>query len=163
MPWDPDANGPVRALLIAGSTLYLGGDFTSVAGVPRGGLAAFDLTSFALTAWDPSTNGHVYALAERSGVIYAGGDFGMAGGWNRNGLAAIDVASGAVTDWDGNAGGLVRRGIARGRPSRWTWWQGRRSLLILLGERRRRIAGALPVCRKVRAGRAPRSDPSWQR
>src|SRR5262245_22629030 len=59
-------NGPVKAVLIVGNTVYAGGEFTTVrpsgggATVARANLAAFDLTTGALrTGFSADTNGRV--------------------------------------------------------------------------------------------------------
>lgn len=45
------ADGPVRQLALAHGRLYVVGDFTRVNGAARAGLAAFELSSGALSAW----------------------------------------------------------------------------------------------------------------
>src|SRR3954454_21609038 len=63
------ASSAVRAQVIVGTTLYFGGDFTSVispdgtTSMPRVHLAAIDLTTGDLLPWSPSTNGEVAAMA----------------------------------------------------------------------------------------------------
>lgn len=74
----PAPNGLVRTLQRDRSMLYIGGDFTSVAGVARNRVARLSLsgTALALTLYDPSvTNGTVNALEIYDNFVYAGGSF----------------------------------------------------------------------------------------
>jgi hypothetical protein len=121
----PDAatwgtNGAVFAVVRSGSTLYLGGTFTSVVSPdgsqtqPRSGLAAIDLTTGQPTAWDPSLGGlsstaYAMALSADGATIYVGGDFSTAGGEPHSRLAAVDAATGAVSSsWSAGFDGRVR-------------------------------------------------------
>ena len=96
----------VNSLAISGSTVYIGGDFTSIGVTARNGLAAVG-TDGTLLSWDPnairapSANSNVNALAINGSSIYAGGNFSV-GGTARNRLAAID-ANGTLLSWDPNA------------------------------------------------------------
>lgn len=95
--WIPGATPSVLAL--AGSTLYLGGAFASVAGQPRQNLAAIDLVSAALLPWNPRAPVPVTGLATTSsGGIYVTGDFAAFAGQARVRLARLD-ASGALSPW----------------------------------------------------------------
>jgi outer membrane protein assembly factor BamB len=94
----PAFSGPVNALAAQGETLYVGGEFDRVGSKTRHNLAAFDLTSGALTGWNPDFGGEVDALAVSANTVYAGGDFH--GGEPPVGLAAIDAVTGVVRRWD---------------------------------------------------------------
>lgn len=63
---------PVEATFLAvqGNTVFLGGSFTNVRGVPRGGLAAVDLTTGALLPWNPSGSLQVQDGVLHQGVLY---------------------------------------------------------------------------------------------
>src|SRR5262245_23870557 len=56
---DPAPLGPVRALALSGSRLYIGGDFSSIAGDTRNKLAAIDLGSGNLAGWNPDMGADV--------------------------------------------------------------------------------------------------------
>ena len=67
--------------LVAGQTVYLGGQFNHVDGAPRANLAAVSATTGAVTSWRPDPNDRVYALAisPDGGTLYAGGEFATIG------------------------------------------------------------------------------------
>ena len=99
LPWNPDPSpggviAPyIYALAAVGDTLYVGGDFGAIGGLPRQNLAALDATTGVATSWDPSPDGLVWALAVNGNIVYAGGGFLRLGGLPCSGLAAIDFAS----------------------------------------------------------------------
>ena len=101
LPFDPDVNGPVRALALTGSTLYLGGQFQNINGAlaallkPRNNLAAVDATTGLGLPWDPNADGRVNALAFGGDTVFAGGEFATVNGsTSRLRLAAFDVQTG---------------------------------------------------------------------
>ena len=79
LPWNPNANGTVYALLASGGNIYVGGSFTSVGGVPHKNLAEVDGTDGALVTSFANTtrpNKAVRALAvSPTGNLYVGGAF----------------------------------------------------------------------------------------
>lgn len=97
------ANGAASSIVVSGSTVYVGGQFTTVGGQPRVNLAALDATTGAPTSWNPGANGIVKALAISGGVVFASGFFTTAGGQPRSALAAIDAGTGLATAWDAGA------------------------------------------------------------
>jgi hypothetical protein len=95
LPWNPAANGPVRALVPSGGKLLAGGGLTSVGATRRIGLAALDAAG-RLTPWDPDVDGTWFhrsakALAVVGDRVYVGGDFGGVDGAERRNLAALDL------------------------------------------------------------------------
>jgi len=114
--WNPNvANGSVRTMVLVGTTLYVGGDFTGIDTIPAGsrnGLAALNTAATAAGSydlgWDPDVNAMVRTMAFNGTDLYVGGDFTSVGGSSQNYIAAIN-ASGAVTSWDPKVvGGSVR-------------------------------------------------------
>jgi WD40 repeat protein len=110
--WDPRANDRVNTLAVSGSTVYVGGFFTSLSpnggtSVPRNHLAALNASTGVATSWNPNSSNAVWILTEQSGTIYAGGDFISIGGDVRNNLAAVDVSTGQLTTWNPNADNIV--------------------------------------------------------
>ena len=115
LPFDPDANGPVRALALAGDTLYMGGSFTELNGglasllALRRNLAAVDATTGLARPWDPDADGVVNVLTIGAGTVFAGGDFATVNRTTpRQRLASFDAQSGAATAWDPGANAPVR-------------------------------------------------------
>lgn len=98
----------VHAMALNGSTLYLGGKFSTIGAEPRSHLGAVDLASAVPTEWDPGAEDMVFTLASGNDVVYAGGVFRSVGGVRRTRLAAIDIPSGRVTDWNPGANQVVR-------------------------------------------------------
>ena len=99
----PDAgtaqvDGRVSAILPLGDRVYLGGEFTSVNGVPRDRLAAVDATTGRLLDWAPRADGRVTALAASpdGSRVYASGSFTRINGLSRWRLASLDAATGAL-------------------------------------------------------------------
>jgi urease beta subunit len=109
--WNPNAdvggyNG-VWALAVSGTTVYVGGTFTSIGGATRNNIAALDATTGTATAWNPNANSGVGALAVSGTTVYAGGNFSSIGGATRNHIAALDSATGTAISWNPNANYLV--------------------------------------------------------
>jgi uncharacterized repeat protein (TIGR01451 family) len=97
LPWNPNANGQVNALEVTGdgSTVYLGGNFTTVGGVARNHVAAVDAASATPSGWNPSVWGKVDSLqlSPDGSRIYVGGAFMTVNGVERQRLAAVYTAS----------------------------------------------------------------------
>jgi hypothetical protein len=109
-PWAPNPDGPVYSLLLRGSSLVVGGSFTTIGFASRNNLAAVSVTGSGLaTAWNPDIDGTVQALAANATTIFAGGVFTTVGAATRFSLAAIDEASAvAVGSWNPQVFGLVQ-------------------------------------------------------
>ena len=104
-------NGQGRTITASpdGTRIYVGGDFTTVDGVARGHIAAFDVaTGNLVPGFAPTSNGAVYSLMATNSLVYAGGNFTTAGGQTRTRLAAFNAGNGAVTSWAPTANNTVR-------------------------------------------------------
>jgi hypothetical protein len=93
-------NGTVRAVLVVGDTVYVGGAFTEVrppsgSPVPRARLAAFDVHTGALrTGFVADANAPVRALATDGSRLFVGGSFSQISGANRSRIAALSLTTG---------------------------------------------------------------------
>jgi hypothetical protein len=112
--WNPDTGNnttanPVRSIAVSpdGSVVYFAGDFSTVAGQPRPGLAAF-MSGGGLSPWSPPV-GAVTALGVApDGRVYAAG----------KGLSAVDGNGGVI--WTAQSGGTVKQlAVARDGGTVW--------------------------------------------
>jgi hypothetical protein len=106
LPWNPDTDGPVRALALSAdkTKLYVGGDFGLIGGTPAPFLALVDLkTGRVDPGFRPRLHGRVKALALAGDRLYVGGHFtsvvGPAGVEPRSKLAALDAVTGELLPW----------------------------------------------------------------
>ena len=113
--WNPNVNGPVNALAVSGSDVYVGGGFSTLNGATaRSALAKIPLSSSTGTVdpdWNPNANGTVYALAVSGSDVYVGGNFSTMNGGTaaRLFLAKIPAAGDGTVDpsWAPNANNIV--------------------------------------------------------
>jgi hypothetical protein len=112
LPWNPGANGDVRALHASstGTGLFVGGLFSSIAGTTRNRMAEVSTSTGQLMGgFTANVNGAVYALERIGTTIYMGGGFSTLGGQSRPRLAAVNEATGApVAGWSGSADTQVK-------------------------------------------------------
>jgi hypothetical protein len=106
LPWNPDADGPVRAMALSADKkkLYVGGDFGHIGGTPAPFLALVDLKTGQVDPnFRPRLLGRVRALALAGDRLYVGGHFtsvgGPAGVEPRSKLAALDALTGELLPW----------------------------------------------------------------
>jgi hypothetical protein len=113
----PASNGfQVDALAVASGVLYVGGTFAEMSGTPRANLAAFTVSTGALTSWAPQATGTggspiVRALVVSGSTVYLAGSFDHVAGEARSGFAAVDT-SGALQSWNPEANGCTAEGFA---------------------------------------------------
>lgn len=98
------ANGTVQAMARApDGSVFVGGHFSSIAGIPRSNIAKLLPDGTLDPIWNPGADDQVQALAvDAEGAVYAGGQFIHAGGLERPYVAKFDEnGSGAVdASWD---------------------------------------------------------------
>lgn len=83
-----------------GKRLYVGGDFTTVNGVPRRYVAALNPTTGApLAEFAPSLNSQVKAIAATSQTVYLGGTFTTVNGNSKSRLAAVTTTGGLLASF----------------------------------------------------------------
>lgn len=114
-PWAARTTGPddsyygdptVNALAVRDSSIYLGGHFSWVDGVRRGGLAKLDLPGATVSSWNPDPGPwmgdyarDVEALAVCGSTLYLGGHFESIGDSTRSFLGAVDALTGSTLSW----------------------------------------------------------------
>lgn len=93
-------NGNVRALLrLDDGSRIVGGQFSSINGIPRLNLAKLRPDGSLDPDWNPAPDREVYALADDgAGHLYVGGWFYSIGGQDRDNLARIDAGGSGAAD-----------------------------------------------------------------
>ncbi len=106
----------VRTLAVSSTTVYLGGDFGNVGGLPHQLVAAIDLTSGAVnTGFAPLVaGGSIFDLLLDGATLYAAGDFASVDSISRSRVAAVNATTGALLAFDPNADGRVVRLLKSG-------------------------------------------------
>lgn len=117
----PGRGTAVYSIILDGSTVYVGGSFTSIGGQARNNLASVDATSGAATGWNPDVDKSVLTMRIRvsyrypfTTTLYIGGGFNSIGGQVWNYLAAVDGNSGAPFAWNPDPDGIVRAMLVTG-------------------------------------------------
>jgi len=112
----PAFNAQVRTVTASpdGTRVYVGGDFTTVNGVSRTRIAAFDVATGQLVPFFPSVAYHVHAIVVHpsGSPVYVGGNFNAVGSVARGQLAAFQASNGALLDWAPQATGGVVKAVA---------------------------------------------------
>jgi PKD repeat protein len=102
LPFAPVVNGQILSIKASpdGSKIYVGGDFTTINGVPRSHIAAFLTATGALDGtFRPSVGAQVRALAITDTTVYAGGVFAGVGSSVRTRLASFSRVDGTLLPW----------------------------------------------------------------
>ncbi|MEM9467330.1 MAG: hypothetical protein AAGA90_18290, partial [Actinomycetota bacterium] len=110
LPFVADTDADVLALEADATTVWIGGDFSTVNGTARARLAAVDGATGAVVAgYSADTNDSVHSLEVVGTSLYAGGEYTTIGGVARNRIAKVDGATGALdAAFTANASHIVR-------------------------------------------------------
>jgi Malectin domain len=95
----PTLNGEVDALATDGTSLFVGGLFTTVNGATQNRIVKLDpVTGAIISAFNlkVTSGASVLTMAVSGGELYIGGAFTVLNGTNRNRLAAVNPATGAL-------------------------------------------------------------------
>lgn len=89
-----NTNSAVRSLILEGTSLYIGGEFTQINSQSINYLALADATTGSIDlSWNPNPNNDVFTLLKDNNKLYIGGAFtNIANSGNRY-FAIIDIAS----------------------------------------------------------------------
>lgn len=102
--WNPGTGSGsfegVRTMYRHGNTLYVGGDFTGLAGSTRNNIGAFNITTGTLTGFNPNADVGVHNIVAQNGKVYAAGYFTTIGGQARRKFVQLDSISGSATSWN---------------------------------------------------------------
>jgi hypothetical protein len=110
--FNPLADGQVRSLALDQGLLFVGGDFTKIAGQDRKGVAAIDpATGQEPNPLDVQLTGQGQLQARTvlpvGQQLYIGGSFRGAGGENRGRIASVHNVFGAASGWDPGADAAI--------------------------------------------------------
>jgi hypothetical protein len=111
----PDADGPVYALALSGSRLFVGGRFTAIGATSRSRLASLDAASGGVdTAFDPAPDADVHGLFVDGDRLYVSGFYDRIAGVQRDGLAAVHPVTGVLDRvFVPDASGVIEHADAR--------------------------------------------------
>ncbi len=104
--WNPiiaNSNDFIYSIAADGSTVYIGGSFTTMNSVTRNYAAAVDIVSTgSLLPWDPDLSSSADGFAVSGSFIYMGGYFQTIGGQPFNSIGAVDKTNGNPESWNLN-------------------------------------------------------------
>jgi hypothetical protein len=99
--WSATTNKTVRQIRTEGQDVYIAGNFGTVDGTTRPGVAKLSAADGSLvSAWNARVaGGRVRALAVTADTVLLGGNFAKLGGEPRQFLGSVTKDTGAVTSW----------------------------------------------------------------
>ena len=107
----PNPNREVHALAVSGSTVYVGGAFSSfngevsnsIGGQPRDGIAALDAATGNATSWDPSAGSQLIPSPSPARPSTSAAASTASAARSAGASPPLDAATGAATSWNANA------------------------------------------------------------
>lgn len=99
LPFDVPVVGSVRALAIAGDTLFIGGAIDSIGGVPRANLGALLISSGQVLPWTPDPSGTVKDLIVHDGKLFVGGAFNTISGSSQRRVVSYNLPNLTLDPW----------------------------------------------------------------
>ena len=96
LPFVADTNGPVTAMASDGTSLFIGGNFTTVKGVAKRGLAKINLATGAVDPNFVATSGPVDDMVIVGSRLYIVGEFNTVNGQTRTRAAAVNTTTGLL-------------------------------------------------------------------
>ena len=110
LPFVADTNGTVNAIASNGSSLYIGGTFTTVNGVARNRLAKLDLATGAVdTSFTAGVGNIVHDMVVVGSRLYIVGEFNTVNGVERHRAAAVNTSNGELdATFDPNSSSKVQ-------------------------------------------------------
>src|SRR3989440_295342 len=118
--FDPNANGPVRVVVVQpDGKILLGGDFTTLSpnggtAVTRNHIARLNVDGTLDTVFNPNANFGVGAITvQADGKILVGGEFFSIGGQSRDHIARLDPTTGLADSFapepNGNVSSIIQQ------------------------------------------------------
>jgi hypothetical protein len=108
LPWNPNINGIVRAIVADSNYVYIGGNFSTVNGtILKNRIAQLNVSNGLPTGWNPNSDAVVNALALNGTTLFVGGNFANIGGSARARIAGLNTLTGAATPFNPSANAEV--------------------------------------------------------
>lgn len=110
-------SGTIQDLVVAGTTLYVGGGLMSVNGGALSRVAAIDTTTGApIAGFSTNPSAPVNRMDYHAGFLYLAGSFQQVDGQPRSLVAKVDGLTGALQPWTAGPFALDSAGAAAGFP-----------------------------------------------
>ncbi|HMG93177.1 MAG TPA: T9SS type A sorting domain-containing protein [Chryseolinea sp.] len=101
--WTANTNGTgyVEDVILSGTTLFIGGSFSTINAVARISIAAVPTATTGVLPWNPVLDGfdYVYDMSIAGNTLYFAGYFDSVNALPRANVAAVDVATGVLQNW----------------------------------------------------------------
>jgi hypothetical protein len=113
--YDAYPSPTVHTIDVQGTSIFIGGEFSTINGLERGYAARFDWPNGTLSDWNPRASDYVFALGSMQRQVMLAGGFTTLWSWQpRNCLAALDATTGALLPWNPQPDGYEVNALAAG-------------------------------------------------